>query len=79
MGRVDLSRRATDGTSALHLAAQAGHATVLQILLRKGASADARDTEGRSALDLAISAGAHAAIDLLRPITTVAPRACVAS
>ena len=46
----------TGGATALHRAAQAGHAGAVKLLLENGADAGARDGEGRTAAEMARTA-----------------------
>lgn len=53
------------GTTALHLAAQNGHAEIAEILLRGGVNRDARTKLERTALHLAAQVGSLEVVDLL--------------
>ena len=53
------------GTTALHLAAQNGHAEIAEILLRGGVNRDARTKLERTALHLAAQNGSLDVVDLL--------------
>lgn len=53
------------GTTALHLAAQNGHAEIAEILLRGGVNRDARTKLERTALHLAAQGGSLEVVDLL--------------
>jgi len=53
----DLAQCVDHGTSPLHEAARAGHATIVRILLSKGAEARVRDRHGKRAIDLAQEKG----------------------
>lgn len=56
---------AADGTTALHLAAGAGHASVVSLLLQKGAWADAEDSHDETPLHAAAKRGHVACLDAL--------------
>lgn len=55
------------GKTALHLAAAAGHAAVVKVLLERGASVETKDAVGETPLHLAVSEGrAACVVELLR-------------
>ena len=69
----DVNRATADGTTALMAASQAGHTTVVQLLLNKKARPDAVNAKSQRALELA-RGGKHAeVISLLQPLTPGAP------
>jgi ankyrin repeat protein len=53
------------GTTALHVAAQCGHADIAEILVRGGVNRDARTKLERTALHLAAQSGSFDIVDLL--------------
>lgn len=54
---IDVSIPEYHGFTALHIAAEQGHGTVVRLLLGRGAAIDSCSTYGRSALYLATVAG----------------------
>jgi ankyrin repeat protein len=54
---VDVNATTTDGTSALHLAAQSGMDSVVLLLVEHGAKLDAKDKRGRLPVDVAMGVG----------------------
>jgi ankyrin repeat protein len=59
--RVSRAPSATEGMTALHVAAQAGRADEVKYLLGKGARTDLADSNGRKAIDLAGTGAAQPA------------------
>lgn len=57
--------------TALHLAADAGHFAVAQMLLEYGANIDLVDSSGRRPLERALQNGHHDVLDLLRQVCAV--------
>ncbi len=57
-----------EGRTALHQAARAGFAKVIEVLLAAGADVDARDAAGATALDLATAARRAEAAAMLRAV-----------
>lgn len=55
--RVDVNAATTDGTTALHLASQAGMDSVVSLLVQHGAKLDVRDKRGRLPVDVAMGIG----------------------
>lgn len=53
-GKVDDEDPHVDGVTALHVAAQSGHLTTVELLLAAGANVDVKDDEDRTALMLAV-------------------------
>jgi uncharacterized protein len=56
---VDPNQRDQRGFTALHLAASLGRATALKLLLKHGASIQARSHDGQTALGIALAANQH--------------------
>ncbi|MCQ2050475.1 MAG: ankyrin repeat domain-containing protein, partial [Candidatus Saccharibacteria bacterium] len=54
------------GETALHFAAQEGHADIIRALIASGADVYARDGSGKTALDVATAKGKEACISPLR-------------
>ena len=54
---VDVNATTTDGTTALHLAAQAGMDSVVLLLVERGAKLDMKDKRGRLPVDVALGVG----------------------
>jgi ankyrin repeat protein len=54
---TDLNQPLADGRAPLLHAAEAGHVVIAQMLLKAGASVDARDAEGHDSIFLALKAG----------------------
>jgi len=54
---VDVNATTNDGTTALHLAAQAGMDSVVVLLVEHGARLDAKDKRGRLPVDVALGVG----------------------
>lgn len=70
---ADVNRATADGTTALMAAAQAGKATVVKLLLQKGAKPDPVNVHSQRALELA-RAGKHTeVVELLQPLTPGGP------
>ena len=61
-------------TTALHAAAQAGHISIVQLLLKKGANPCVRDQNGRTASQLARVNGHFKVVDFLGRAETMAAR-----
>jgi len=59
--RISRAPSATEGMSALHVAAQRGRADLVRYLLEKGANPELVDSDGRKAIDLAGAGGAEGA------------------
>ncbi len=55
----------TDGWTPLHVACEKGHASVVRLLLERGADVNARDGKGRTALVLAGQQGHKDVVRLL--------------
>ena len=54
-----------DGTRALHVATEAGHKKVVDLLLKRGANADAQDSQGRLPVHAAVDAGRLGVLKLM--------------
>jgi ankyrin repeat protein len=50
---ADIDARDNRGRTSLMMAADAGHAGMIDVLLARGAARDLKDKDGRTALDLA--------------------------
>ncbi|GEM_PF-5737488 len=75
VGGECLGRRSF-GRTALSVAAERGHATVVRMLLERGADPDARRHDGETALSLAVTAGHATVVEvLLAAAADVNPRA----
>jgi len=59
------ARRAEDGRTPLHAAAERGHRKMVTFLLNKGAFVNARDDEGDTPLHLAATAGHDSIVRIL--------------
>jgi len=59
------ARRAEDGRTPLHAAAERGHRKMVTFLLNKGAFVNARDDEGDTPLYLAAAAGHDSVVRIL--------------
>jgi hypothetical protein len=57
--RISRAPSATEGMTALHVAAQRGTVDVVRYLLEKGARTDLVDSNGRKPIDLAAAGGAQ--------------------
>lgn len=55
-----------DGTTPLHIAAEAGHIALVKLLITKGANVDARTKDGETALRLAQDEGHKEIVEFLR-------------
>lgn len=74
--RTNLHHAASDGTTSLHAAAQAGRTETVRLLLHKSADPAATDLRGRRALDLAHAgtSTSHSEVaQLLLPVTPPPP------
>ncbi len=60
-----INSRASDGTTCLHLAAQAGQDDLVRYLIAKGASVNAQDRNGNTPLHLAAKTGRRASCRIL--------------
>ena len=58
--------RTIRGITPLHLAAESGSLEVVELLIARGADADAKDSEGQTALDLGASHGHPEVVEFLR-------------
>jgi uncharacterized protein len=67
LGKIDATT--TSGTMPLHVAAAAGDADIIAMLLLKGADGSALDKDGNTPLMLAAAAGKEEAIRLLLPVS----------
>ncbi|KAI9853716.1 MAG: hypothetical protein M1813_001832 [Trichoglossum hirsutum] len=67
---ADLNVKTYDGRTALHLAAEKGHETVVQLLLEKGGAVNAKTYDGQTALHLAAEKGHETVVQLLTPLTS---------
>jgi uncharacterized protein len=63
--RISRAPSATEGMTALHVAAQKGKADVVRYLLQKGAKTDLLDSSGRKPIDLVASAAVAAELRAL--------------
>jgi len=59
------AKRAEDGRTALHIAAERGHRKMVTLLLNRGAYVNARDDEGDTPLHLAAAAGHDGVVRIL--------------
>lgn len=75
---ADPNGRQPGGSSVLHAAAGRGSTVLVETLIRKGATIDARDDDGRTALDAARAAGHQQVAWMLARHTTI-PRDCTSS
>jgi len=66
-----LFQRSQLGTSPLHLAAQHGHYSTAEVLLRAGVSRDARTKVDRTPLHMAAADGHTHVVDLLIRVSRV--------
>jgi ankyrin repeat protein len=62
---ADVTAKADDGWTALHLAAQNGHDAAIELLLERGADVAAKDNDGWTALHLAAQNGHETVVQLL--------------
>ena len=62
------------GTSPLHLAAQYGHYSTTEVLLRAGVSRDARTKVDRTPLHMAASEGHASIVEVLLKVRTAETR-----
>jgi ankyrin repeat protein len=62
---ADIGSLAEGGTTALHLAAFAGHSEIVKFLLEKGAKASAASEDQRTALIRGVEGGHEAVVRLL--------------
>ena len=63
---MDNKVKGSDGGTQLHDAARGGHTTVVEVMLKRGGNAFAKDVCGRTALDIALANGHTATAALLQ-------------
>ena len=66
-GRLGVNVQDTDGRTALHRAAEVGHANISRTLLTHGGDSKLKDASGATALDVARETRQETVIQLLKP------------
>jgi ankyrin repeat protein len=61
----DITQTVPEGTTLLHLAAEKGHADVVELLIQKGAALNAENSQGDTPLDVAINHGQKKAANII--------------